>query len=264
MAGDIHFASVKSLLLCNGGNGSTTYTDSSTYTGRTFLQNAAMTSTNPKFGVSCSNMPGNFSVVVTNHISGDLVLTGDFTLDAWLRTTAPYNGSYGPIVSARENPRSAQNFVLTLITLAGVTSLLFLYGSNSNEVVGGTATNATDGSWHHYALTRSGSTVYLYYDGAHLENASFSSQMGNSSAPVDWGFWQYISANTNGGDGSSGSIKSGAMDCMRITDGVARWTGTGSFTPPTAESDYLAATGGPFPHYIWRRHTGGLLIPGGM
>lgn len=253
MAGDVYFANVKSLLLCNGANNSTTFTDSSNFARSTTVGgNAKLTTTSPKFGSACMTLDGSHDDVRTN--GTDQALSGDFAIDVWYKTTS--STTYQPLVSSNDDPRSSVNWSFTF---AGGTDLRFIHGSSSSLILNASGlTGANDGNWHHAALTRSGTDLRIYLDGVHKASATFSGTLGSTTAIPEWGYWRF-QANALGG--TFGTLN-GQLDCCRMTDGVPRWTGTGSFTPPTTEADYLAPTGGPFPHFV-RRGRGGLLIPAG-
>ena len=71
--------------------------------------------------------------------------------------------------------------------------------------------------WQHVALTRSSNNMYLYVDGVY-----------QTSGVVSAGY-------TLDRIGYNGTHDfEGYIDDVRVTVGVARYTGTGSFTPPTS------------------------------
>lgn len=253
MAGDQHFASVKVLLLANDTVGSATALDSSPV-GRTCnMLNAIFTTTAPKFGAGCASFDGSHDAIEC--VGTDQALAGDFTIDVWAKTTGNGSTSHYPFIASNDNPDTATNFCLSLYE---GTAIYLFYGASQTAIVNGSIT-LNDGAWHHVALTRASGTIRIYVDGVHLAGATgFNSQLCHSSHRWEWGYWRYW-ATTFGGNKATWI---GTLDCMRVTDGVARWTGTGSFTPPTSEADYLAVTGTAGPLLGSRLLRGGILLGG--
>lgn len=90
---------------------------------------------------------------------------GDFTVAAWVRIENLRNGSHHLLSGARA---------------AEDNELAWWYRADTNEWVAGLAsgslpftpnTAVKDGGWHHVALTRSGSSFRMYFDGQALGSA---------------------------------------------------------------------------------------------
>ncbi|HEY2104029.1 MAG TPA: LamG domain-containing protein, partial [Chthoniobacterales bacterium] len=92
--------------------------------------------------------------------------TGDFTFDFW----ALGNGTNRMhALSFEPDPTFAsRNLDFDFNDPSGSGSGLFVFwnGGGNNFIQAGTVGQYTEGNWHHYALTRSGSTLTLYIDGA--------------------------------------------------------------------------------------------------
>lgn len=257
---DANFANVISLTLLNGANASTTLVDNGPVARTwTAFNAAALTTTLPKFGSACVNFPASSTDYVQS--AGDQRLTGDFTIDCWMKTGASYSSKYGPLCCSHETTLETASFGWTIWDN---NNLRFYYGTTPTLILGVSPGGAMeDNTWHHYAMTRSGSTLRMYFDGVHQtatngSNTWNTSTVGQSTSNFDWGFWPWVG--TVVGDPSARI--GGQMDCLRVTT-MARWTGTGSFTPPTDESDYYGP-GGPFPFYIRSALRGGLYLPRGF
>ena len=95
-----------------------------------------------------------------------------------------------------------------------------------------TNTGLTNGTWHHIAVVRSGSTLTTYVDGTSRGTDTISLAMSPTSADVEIGQGVYTSSYPY----------EGYLDDIRITKGVARY---GNFAVPTAgfsESSPILAT----------------------
>jgi len=126
---------------------------------------------------------------------------GDWTIECWLY---PISGNW-----------------------AIVTGSNFYINNNSGTVYVGDASvdiiavsPPSTGVWTHIAVTKSGSTVRLFYDGT---------QVGSSTTALSTAITTSMIV---GGRPSSSISTNGYIDDLRITKGYARYTAT--FTPPTA------------------------------
>lgn len=206
---DPHFANVKLLLSCDGANGSTTFTDLSP-SARGITSNGVTVSTaQSKFGgASAAWNDGNTTLALSSAIT----MAGDFTIETWVNQTSATSGPYYPLLFA-----GSPN-VQFMIDWGGVGKLgCYLDGTTIQSSTGPFVRN----QWNHLAWVRSGSAVWIYYNGAPVVS-------GTHSASVSISTLGYPSAGFN---------LNGYRDEIRITDGVSRYASGASFTPPT----------GPFP-----------------
>lgn len=239
MAGDSLFASVELLLLCNGTNNSTTFTDSSNRARTcTANGNAKLTTTSPKYGTACATFDGTGDTVT---IAGTDNVTGGWTLDLWTK-----NNNTGAMICVNNNPRATGNW-----EYRNQPDTQFRVGTGSSYMCGWSGAGLpADGNWHHHAICRdpADNKLRMFGDGVFKEvsSSTWTEQMGNTSGVI-LGRWPVV-----------GLDYSGQEDCIRITS-ACRWPGTTSFTPPTSEDDYLPVTGGPFPHYLNDSLKGGLV-----
>jgi hypothetical protein len=136
--------------------------------------------------------------------------------------------------------RSAAGATHTLMAKGGTSTGWVLQINSSNQLIwiSGTSTLRTSTTtigattWTHVAITRSGTTGYMFVGGA-LQGASFTdatnyNQLNNLSVGTD-------RIGTNG--------LSGYLDDIRVTNGIARYTAT--YTPMT--STFPTYGGGDFP-----------------
>lgn len=164
---------------------------------------------------------------VTTPDSSDFTLTGDFTIEGWVRFAA-ITGNH-VFMSHYENTTNMRSWFIRRTTGNLLTFQWnpFSGSSNgtSNRLEG--AWSPVVGTWYHVAVTRSGSTYRLFADGVLIVSDSHSFGPINSDQPL-----------VLGAVNSSGFTQffNGWLDDWRITNGVARYTG--AFTPPT----------GPFPN----------------
>lgn len=138
---------------------------------------------------------------------------GDFTIECWMKKTSSSNAS---LISKL----GASNQGFACITRGGAVGFMV----NGFEYV--TAPNATTtNSWYHVAWVMSGSTLSIYVDG------TIRAQQPNLTiAPNTYD----LVIGADKGTGSLANFFDGYLDSIRITKGVARYTGN-SFTVPTQD-----------------------------
>ncbi len=84
----------------------------------------------------------------------------------------------------------------------------------------------TSGIWHHVAITFDGNTTRIYVDGVHKGSSTANSYLKPATSNIFY-FGAIASLGAN-------EELAGGLSSWRITRGVARWIGTGSFTAPVA------------------------------
>lgn len=222
VAGDAHYQSVVALLNCNGANGSTTITDSAP-TPKTFTSqgNANISTAQSKYGGASLLLDGAGDWVQTTSNLADFRFgAGNFTCEAWIRTTAGNKiifDFYGTSQSG-----GWQLYINSSGYLVWYTST----GGSAIAVATATTAAVTSGSWVHVAACRSGTTLRLFVNGVKVAEASDSYNYNNTTiTPFAIGA-QVFSRNAT-------YDFSGHIDDVRITKGVARYTA--DFTPPAVE-----------------------------
>lgn len=137
--------------------------------------------------------------------------TGDFTVECWIFATA-VGGAQKCIISKGTSTTGWE------LRIGGAVSggLDFSYASTAVT----NATVVTLNTWHHVAVTRSGTAVKIFLDGVNVGSATTATDFSQTDA-------------LKIGESRAGSQTfSGYIDDLRITKGYARYTA--NFTPPTA------------------------------
>ncbi len=218
-AGDPDFASVVGLWPFDEANGATTFADYSTKS-RTLTRTGTPTGSNAqaKFGATSLIVPGGTWSYLTTDSSADLTLSGDFTIEMWVRVTSQskdYAGFFSR-AGGDETSGALQFFRY------GPTSKWYCTahdGSFKNLISAGAAALNT---WTHLAVDRSGTTMRLYVNGVHDATITTSGTFLGTQAEIGRG-------NDNGSDNES---LNGHLQDLRITKGVARYAGV-NFAVPT-------------------------------
>jgi hypothetical protein len=138
--------------------------------------------------------------------------SGDFTVELWL---------YLNSVSANQwivGPDDTSTFPWAFQTVG--TAIRFISNNAANDFRP-TSFTLTTGTWNHFAVTRSGSTMRWFTNGTLNGSQTYSNSIGSDTINLQMG--------TTGS--GSGDPLNGYIDDLRITKGVARYTA--SFTAPT-------------------------------
>jgi hypothetical protein len=216
-SGDPYFANVIFLAHMDGSNGSTTFTE---VTGRTISAagNAQLSTTDQKFGTACGLFDGSGDYISTPHTSDLLLATGDFTIEFWIRFT-----SVSAAVIIGHKAESSSDFYPWQTFKNGSNQIRFrgFDTGPSTLVFDLTSVNTVSANiWYHIAFTRAGNTFRMFLDGNEEASSSYSGALFSNATAMVWG------AYTN-----PAAAMDGRLDDLRITAGVARYTG--NFTPPT-------------------------------
>ena len=144
--------------------------------------------------------------------------TGDFTIEMWLKTASTVQ--YAQLIG-NETPDNSAGFSLLINHTSPTDGQIALY-RGSNIVSSPSGSSFADNQWHHIAISRSGSTVRFYLDGALASTGTSSANFTSTAAT-------YVGYNNS----NSPRNVIGYIDDLRITVGVGRFT-TGTITVPTA------------------------------
>lgn len=151
------------------------------------------------------------------------VFSNDFTIETWVKfnTTGVIRSiaSTGTVGGTTNWQLNVQATNLVHFFYNGATA-----GTNSIA----STTVIVPNIWYHIAITRQSEIVRMYINGV-FESTVTSGILNYSDSSIF-----YLGASRG-----ATSLLNGDLDEFRITRGVARYTGTGSFTPPTT----------PFPNY---------------
>lgn len=159
--------------------------------------------------------------------------TGDFTFEFWMRT-AGAQGTYSNVfetlgaatlgnVGPPATALGVGNWTNAAGTGTGGTTLTMYLGSGATQLRLTSLRNPNDGNWHHIALTRSGNTCTLWFDGVNERTGTY-------TVALDLGgtYGMVVGRYTNS---ATDNIFNGYLDDIRITLGVARYTA--NFTIPS-------------------------------
>jgi hypothetical protein len=208
-ATDPNFASVALLLHFEGADASTTFVD---VKGKTLTANgnAQIDTAQFKYGSSSGLFDGTGDYVDSAASSDYTFGTGDFTIECFAMFA---------------NIGATNKFLWGHHSGWGVytnTDDIFVFNGTSNALLVNNVIAAS--TWHHIAFTRQSGVMRLYLDGAQIGSNTPNSQNFNTTN-------FRVGAQTSGSGGMNGWI-----DELRVTKGVARYTGA-TYTVPT----------GPFP-----------------
>ena len=234
--GDANFSKVKLLLPFDGSNGATSTSDSSNVNASiTFQGSATIATAQSKFGGSSLHVTNaNPDGIVAQVVGASLNLTADFTIEWWIRrvqVSVVDNMMFGPLYgpSSSTSPNNPMGLACGYFYNSSSSTKIGLYaasGSGSWDISPGNliCDLPTVGAWEHHALVRSGSDWSYYVDGSRTYNASLgSSTLYSQSTP------SYI---TLGKSWATVASPEAYYDDFRVTQGLARYSGT-SFTPPS-------------------------------
>lgn len=200
----------------NGADTATAAPDTSSF-GRTLTWNgnAQLDTAEKKFGTASLLLDGTGDYITLPNSSDLSVATGDFTIEAWVRTT---NAAKSQTITNKRDASGAEEHSFGV----GASNDLFFSLFNSSAVLSLTGPTLAINTWYHVAASRVGSVGYLHLDGVLVDSDT------QSGAPA---------TNTGvfhiGRDGfNTGRDWQGWIDCVRMTKGEARY-GAAGFTPPT-------------------------------
>lgn len=160
---------------------------------------------------------GDYLTVSSNVHNG--IGTGDFTAEAWVYLDEDVGSNRGIFGSGSSD--SADEFTLLLLNNG---TLYFDYGDSTSYVQSSASFNAR--TWHHVALTRSGTSFNIWLDGKSIASATISTSIGGSSNfAVGWG---------------RGIVWKGYISDARVVTGTTVYTA--AFTPPTAPLTAISGT----------------------
>ena len=166
-------------------------------------------------------------------ISDDFAVgTGDFTLEAWYYRSAEgsHADAVGNIIVQTGSTATSQNG-MWLADAQGKLEGRVHYGSGSWNLDITSSTTMSDNTWYHVAMSRSGSAVKIFIDGALEASGSSSSDLTTA----------YSNEAYVGGQGNSPGNRgvNGYISNARISNTALY---TAAFTVPTARLDKLSST----------------------
>ena len=187
--------------------------DAATKNNMTSVGSAQVSTTQAKWSPTSLRIAGGTDVLTMPSSSNFNVGSSDFTLEAWIYVSA--------YVSSSAIFGNGSGFSPFLIFIGASSEITFYSSTNGSTWAISDlrfATNPATGTWHHVAVTRSGTTFRTFFNGTLANSATLSGALYNNPSDVTIGRY------TNSFNGY--------IQDLRLTKGVARYTA--SFTPPTA------------------------------
>jgi hypothetical protein len=235
-ATDPDFANVVLLLHMDGSDGSTTFTDSSSYARTATVNgNAQIDTAESKYGGAAGLFSGvqsgSGSAEVADGVifadSNDFTMgSSDWTIEAWIRQT---NNAENMEIAAQRDADNFGSFAFWLFRINTDGTARFYFTNSGTLITDITTTETvTLDTWHHVAAVRSSGSVSVYIDGvASGSGTNLSTAYEDPPGNLSVGVGGDLASNTGWGGPYVGSI-----DDFRWTIGTARYTS--NFTPPTA------------------------------
>jgi hypothetical protein len=218
VAGDVDsdWSSVSSLLLLDGANGGTTFTDSKLGATITATGSPILSTGQSKFGGTSLYLDGSSYITIPN-TSGNHTFAGDFTVEFWMYSSASSGYWLAGIHTTGANDAGRWG----LLTRGTEDRMHFEYYLAGNQSQYPSVIAVNNSAWHHIALVRSGTTLYLWIDGVQAFSITLSHTFGADAKNLNIGYSPFDT-----------SYFTGYIDCLRVTKGVARYTS--AFTPPAS------------------------------
>jgi hypothetical protein len=193
--------------------------------------NAQIDTTIKKYGTGSMKFDGTGDYLTIRNNPAFSFGTGDFTIECWVYIAANSspdgggNRTAGLFSAYAASGVVSRGYTFEIEGNASTTGTgLSFYNNNSGTQISLIATTTiSQGTWHHVAVCRSGTTTRLFLNGSSVASGTLSNQNVNSDYPITIGRLGYASYLQE---------FNGYIDDLRVTKGVARYTAT--FTPPTA------------------------------
>lgn len=207
-------ASTTPLLLLNMTNGA--IFDNAMMNDLETVGNAQISTSVYKYGTGSLYFDGTGDYLSTRSTPNLSFGSGDFTIECWVYASSL--GSYNAVVAQWPDNGGSVNNQYTLETVG---SNMEFYVCSGTTVYGPTTLGTiTTGVWIHYAVCRSGNTLYPFKNGVLGTTTSLTQTLNSPTSAI-----------TVGGQVAGAGYWNGYIDDLRLTKGYARYTAT--FTPPT-------------------------------
>jgi hypothetical protein len=213
---DPDFASVSLLLHGDGTNGSTTITDSSpTPKTVTAVGDAQISTAQSKFGESSLLIDGTGDRLDSSNSADFTFGTQNYTIEGWLfQSTFSTNA----LVDFREDGTA-------IAIYSSISTDRKLTVTSNTAVILSSSILFSANTWMHWAVSREASTIRTFVGGTLAGSVTDTRN--------------YTSTTCRIGQSSAGQDFNGYIDDLRITKGIARYSG--NFTPPTAPFPDIAS-----------------------
>lgn len=216
MAGDAGYPSVSLLLHGRGASGSRAIVDNGAAAKAIAVGgNAAISSAQSKFDGTSIVFDGTANTYLSTPHATDLnLVSGDFTVEGWIRYTALSSGNM-QIVNKDGDATHYPSWAMSVSSAGKLNGVVSNSGGMATQQVLTSVASLTAAAWNHVAFVRSGSTLYLFLNG-NLEVS-----IAQSVAIVDGGRQLGIGGQTGA---ALAEILNGYLTNLRVTKGLARYT----------------------------------------
>jgi hypothetical protein len=225
--GDANWNDVVLLAKFEGADGATAYTEVSPNAAVASFGGAELDTAQSNFGSSSLLLNGTTDSLTFPDIAAYDLGTDDWTIEGFVRfnTLPPLETSLGPGYMFFDMQNVSGELLQYAVIQDGFGYRVRLSGDGFAEVgtIGG---GISTGVWYHWAMTRASGTIRAYFNGVY-ETSDFgaaNANMGGPNQAIHIGSQTDVDAHHDGW-----------IDDVRMTIGTARYTGTGSFTPPSAD-----------------------------
>lgn len=235
-AGDDNWGDVALLAKFEGADAATAYTEVSTNAAvATFVGNAQLDTAQFNFGAAALLLDGTGDYVTFPDITAYDLGTGDWTVEGFTRLNALPTGTFstdpGFSMCSLWGALSGDKLFSFELSHDSFGYRIRLKFDNTQET-SGTTTYAIN-TWYHWAISRTGGNMRAYFDGTY-RTGDF------GAAPADMGGSSEVLR--IGSLAGADNYHNGWIDDVRLTVGTARYTGTGSYTVPTADFAVVQGT----------------------
>lgn len=213
--GDPYWNKVVSLLHFDGSSGSVVIADEVSGNSWQCFGQAKLSTAISMFGGCSLSFPTNS---VSNSVKGPSTLSpfaGDFTIEFWVYPITN-STNYTAMFVGVDRTSGPRGFQIGWLDATSIRTSVVGGSPSAVDNVGNLVVNA----WNHIAACAQGTTFFLAVNGVSV-SSTWTVGQGNASNPITIG--SHVDGITD---------FKGYIDEMRITKGVARYTG--DFTPPTA------------------------------
>lgn len=218
---DPYFANVTLLAHMNGADASVVFTDSSASAKTiTTFGDAQIDTAQSKFGGSSGLFDGTGDYLTVPDSSDWPNGTGEWTMECWIKLASTGNQA---IINQSNVGAAASSAFILFIGSGGPGTGIYVTNGGGSWDKGASANITLDTAWHHVAAARTGDTLKFFWDGTEKASTALGAgySINNCTRVLEIG------------QQAGSYLFVGSMDEVRITTGIARYTG--NFTPPTAE-----------------------------
>jgi len=176
-----------------------------------------------KFGGASGLFDGSGDYLSTPDSTDWYFVSGDFTVDFWVRFNVFPVDAYAYLVEQYQNDNN--RWYLGLYRSGAAYLWMFqVIATGSTTANIQRSTTLSTNTWYHLALVRNGNNWYVFQDGVQVgATESNSAAISDLAGPLN------IGANVRA---PAQYFLNGWLDEFRVSKGIARWTS--SFTPPTS------------------------------